>query len=93
MVIIALLQNGVSMRARFCRLPIGVSAAVDTAWRTYSSLYDTPSETKKLALQAYVNKLVIKGERNQDQLTVKAFQYLKKRQEKMARREAPHSAN
>jgi hypothetical protein len=87
MVIIALLQNGVSMRARFCRLP------VDTAWRTYSSLYDTPSETKKMALQAYVNKLVIKGERNPDQLTVKAFQYLKKRQEKMARREAPHSAN
>jgi hypothetical protein len=81
------------MRARFCRLPIGVSAAVDTAWRTYSSLYDTPSETKKMALQAYVNKLVIKGERNQDQLTVKAFQYLRKRQEKIVRREAPHSAN
>jgi hypothetical protein len=45
-----------------------------------------------LALQAYVNKLVIKGERNQDQLTVKAFQYLKKRQEKIVRRKTPHVA-
>lgn len=54
-----------------------------------NSPHHTPSEAKKPALQAYVSKLVIKGERNQDQLTLKAFQYLKKRHEKIIRRKAP----
>jgi len=30
--------------------------------------------------EAYIRKLVINGERNQDQLTVKALLYLKKRE-------------
>jgi hypothetical protein len=70
------------MKPRFSFLFVGVSAALDTAWRTYSLVYSAPDETNKLALQAYIHKLVIRGERNQDQLTVKAILYLKKREQK-----------
>jgi hypothetical protein len=67
------------MKPRFCISPIGVSGAANRAWRTYSTLYDTPDEAAKLALEAYLHRLVIRGERNQDQLTLKALIYLKKR--------------
>lgn len=67
------------MKPRFCVSPVGVSDAVNSAWRTYSALYDPPREAAKLALEAYIHRLIIKGERNQDQLTVKALIYLKKR--------------
>jgi hypothetical protein len=70
------------MKPRFCLSPVGVSDAVNSAWRTYATLYDPPGEATKLALEAYIHRLVIKGERNQDQLTVKALIYLKKREEK-----------
>jgi hypothetical protein len=71
------------MKPRFCTSPVGVSDAVDSAWRTYAMLYDKPAERDKLALEAYIHKLVINGERNQDQLTVKALLYLKKRERKL----------
>jgi hypothetical protein len=45
-------------------------------------LYARPDEPAKLALEAYVRGLIIKGERNQDQLTAKARLYLKKREGK-----------
>lgn len=70
------------MKPRFCVSSVAVSVAVDSAWSTYSMLYDTPGKTDKIALEAYIHRLVIKGERNQDQLTVKALIYLKKREEK-----------
>ncbi len=72
------------MKPRFCTSPVGVSDAVESAWRTYSMLYERPDESTKLALEAYVGGLVIKGERNQDQLTVKALLYLKKRAAKVS---------
>ena len=72
------------MKPRFCTSPVGVSDAVESAWRTYSMLYEQPDEPAKLALEAYVGGLVIKGERNQDQLTVKALLYLKKRAAKVS---------
>jgi len=62
--------------------PIGVSDPVESAWRTYSMLYDTPDEPAKLELEAYARGLIIKGEGNQDQLTVKALLHLKKREGK-----------
>jgi len=68
------------MKPRFCVSPVGVSDAADSAWRTYSMLADAPGEADKLALEAYLNRLIIKGERNQDQLTLKALIYLKKRE-------------
>jgi hypothetical protein len=70
------------MKPRFCTSPIGASDAVESAWRTYSMLYDRPDEPAKPELEAYVRGLIIKGERNQDQLTVKALLYLKKREGK-----------
>ena len=72
------------MKPRFCISPIGVSDAVANAWRTYAMLYDEPRETDRGMLRAYVHALVIKGERNQDQLTVKALIYLKKQEHKIA---------
>jgi len=72
------------MKPRFCTSPVGVSDAVESAWRTYAMLYDKPAERAKLALEAYIHKLVIHGERNQDQLTVKALLYLKKREGKLS---------
>jgi hypothetical protein len=72
------------MKPRFCTSPVGVTDAVETAWRTYSMLYDRPDAPTKLALEAYVRTLIIKGERNQDQLTVKALLYLKKREGKVS---------
>jgi hypothetical protein len=72
------------MKPRFCTSPVGVTDAVETAWRTYSMLYDRPGAPTKLALEAYVRTLIIKGERNQDQLTVKALLYLKKREGKVS---------
>ena len=71
------------MKPRFCVTPVGVSDAVTSAWNTYSMIYDAPRETDKVALKAYVNKLVIRGERNQQQLTVKALIYLKKHEHKI----------
>jgi hypothetical protein len=68
------------MKPRFCTSPIGVSDAVESARRTYSMLYDRPDQPAKLELEAYVRGLIIKGERNQNQLTVKALLYLKKRE-------------
>jgi hypothetical protein len=70
------------MKPRFCTSPIGVSDATNRAWRTYSKLYDRPGGTTRLALEAYIHKLVIHGERNQDRLTVKALIYLQKRERK-----------
>jgi hypothetical protein len=70
------------MKPRFCVSPVGVSDAVATAWRTFAMLYDEPRETDRDALRAYVHKLVIKGERSQDQLTVKALIYLRKHERK-----------
>jgi hypothetical protein len=67
------------MKPRFCTSPLGASDAVERAWRTYSMLYDKPDQPAKLELEAYVRGLIIKGERNQNQLTVKALLYLKKR--------------
>ncbi len=67
------------MKPRFCTSPVGVSDAVNSACRTYSTLYDAPDETAKLALEAYLNRLLIQGERNQHQLMVKALIYLQKR--------------
>ncbi|MGA9092237.1 MAG: hypothetical protein WB420_24390 [Bradyrhizobium sp.] len=59
-----------------------MSDAVETAWRTYSMIYDEPGEPARLALEGYIQRLVIKGERNQHQLAVKALIYLKKREGK-----------
>lgn len=70
------------MKPRFCTTPVGVSGAVENAWRTYSMIHDKPGEQARLALERYIQRLVIKGERNQDQLTVKALIYLKKREGK-----------
>jgi|HubBroStandDraft_6_1064221.scaffolds.fasta_scaffold899051_2 hypothetical protein len=71
------------MKPRFCTSPVGVSDAVESAWRTYAMLYDEPAERDKHMVEAYIRKLVINGERNQDQLTVKALLYLKKREGKL----------
>jgi hypothetical protein len=76
--------GGEPMKPRFCTSPVGVTDAVETAWRTYAMLYDRPDGPTKLALEAYVRGLIIKGERNQDQLTVKALLYLKKREGKVS---------
>jgi hypothetical protein len=70
------------MKPRFCVSPVGASDAVNRAWRTYATFHDSPDETTRLALEAYIHRLVIKGERNQDQLTVKALIYLKRRERK-----------
>jgi len=71
------------MPPRFCVSPVGASDAVASAWRTYTMLYgDEPREMDRGMLRAYVHRLVIKGERNQDQLTVKALIYLKKQEHK-----------
>jgi hypothetical protein len=75
--------DGEPMKPRFCTSSVGVSDAVESAWRTYAMLYDKPAERDKLVLEAYIHKLVINGERNQDQLTVKALLYLKKREGKV----------
>jgi hypothetical protein len=45
-------------------------------------IYDKPGEPARQALEGYIQRLVIKGERNQDQLAVKALIYLKKREGK-----------
>jgi hypothetical protein len=70
------------MKPRFCLSRVGVSGAVNSAWRTYSTLYETPGPAARLALEAYIHKLVIQGERNQDRLTLKALIYLQKREGK-----------
>lgn len=70
------------MKPRFRTSPVAVSDAVDSAWRTHSMLYDAPDEAARFALEAYLLRLVIKGERNQDQLTLKALIYLKKREDR-----------
>jgi hypothetical protein len=57
------------MKPRFCTSPLGVSDAIEAAWRTYSMIYDKPDEQVRLALETYINRLVANGERNQDQLT------------------------
>jgi hypothetical protein len=66
------------MKPRFCTSPLGVSDAIESAWRTYSMIYDKPDEQVRLALESYINRLVANGERNQDQLTLKAIIFLKK---------------
>ncbi|MGC2811834.1 MAG: hypothetical protein WA303_15855 [Bradyrhizobium sp.] len=70
------------MKPRFCVSSVGVSDAVDSAWRNYLMLYEKPRQTDKLTLKGYIHRLVVKGERNQHQLIVKAFLYLKRREEK-----------
>jgi len=71
------------MPPRFCVSSVGASDAVASAWRTYAMLYgDEPREMDRGMLRAYVHRLVIKGERNQDQLTVRALIYLKKQEHK-----------
>ena len=75
--------DGEPMKPRFCTSPVGVSDAVESAWRTYAMLYDKPAERDRRRVEAYIRKLVINGERNQDQLTVKALLYLKKREGKL----------
>jgi tRNA pseudouridine-54 N-methylase len=72
------------MKPRFCTSPLEVSDAVERAWRTYAMLYGRPAEPMRLALQTYINRLVNSGERNQDQLIVKALIYLKKHEGKSA---------
>ena len=67
------------MKPRFFTSPIGVSDAVESAWRTYSMLYDRPDEPAKPELEAYVRGLIIKGNATRNQLTVKALLYFKKR--------------
>jgi hypothetical protein len=66
------------MKPRFCTSPLAVSDAIEAAWRTYSMIYDKPDERARLALETYINRLVANGERNQDQLTLKAIIFLKK---------------
>jgi len=70
------------MKPRFWTSPVGVSDAINSAWRIYLTLYDAPGQTTRLALEAYIHRLVIHGERNQAQLTVKALIYLQKREAK-----------
>ena len=70
------------MKPRFSFSPVVVSGAVSSAWRTYSMLYGEPCETDRGMLRTYLYKLVIKGERNQDQLTVKAIIFLKRQEER-----------
>jgi hypothetical protein len=41
-------------------------------------IYDKPDERVRLALETYIHRLVADGERNQDQLTLKAIVFLKK---------------
>jgi hypothetical protein len=72
------------MKPRFCTTPVEVPDAVERAWRTYSMLYERPGEPARRALESYIHRLVIKGERSQDQLTVKALIYLKKREGKLS---------
>ena len=78
------------MKPRFCTSPVGVSDAVASAWRTYSMLYERPDEPARFALEAYVRGLIIKGERNQAQLTVKALLYLKKHAGKVSINRSRH---
>ena len=68
------------MKPRFFTNPVEVTDAIETACRTYSMIYDKPGEQARLAVESYVHRLVAKGERNQDQLTLKAIIYLKKRE-------------
>ena len=42
------------MKPRFCLSPLGVSDAVNSAWRTYTRLYDAPDETEQRALRIMV---------------------------------------
>lgn len=71
-------ETGEPMKPRFCINPAGVFDDIETACRTYSMSYDKPGEAARLAVESYVHRLVAKGERNQDQLTLKAIIYLKK---------------
>jgi hypothetical protein len=71
------------MKPRFILSPVGVSDAVASAWQTYTMIYDEPREVDRDMLRAYVHALVIKGERNQAQLTVKALIHLKKQERKL----------
>ena len=68
------------MKPRFFTNPVEVTDAIETACRTYSMIYDKPGEEARLAVESYVHRLVASGERNQDQLTLKAIIYLKKRE-------------
>ena len=72
------------MKPRFFTSPLGVSDAIETACRTYSMIYDTPNEQAKLAVESYIHRLVAKGERNPDQLTLKAIIYLKKHEDRVS---------
>ena len=78
------------MKPRFCVSSVGVSDAVDSAWRNYLMLYEKPRQTDKLALKGYVHRLVVTGARNQHQLIGEAFLNLKRREERgrQARTEA-----
>jgi hypothetical protein len=70
------------MKPRISLSPVGASGAVTRAWRTYTLLYDEPRQTDRGILRAYVYKLVIRGERNPDRLTVKALIYLKRQEQR-----------
>ena len=80
------------MKPRFCTSPLGVSDAIEAAWRTYSMIYDKPDEQVRLALETYINRLVANGERNQDQLTLKAIIFLKKHEQGAGAGREGHSA-
>ena len=43
------------MKPRFCTSPLGVSDAIEAAWRTYSMIYDKPDEQVRLALETYIS--------------------------------------
>jgi hypothetical protein len=66
------------MKPRFCTSALGVKSAVNQAVGTYTMLYDKPSDRRRYAVEQYVQKLVIRGERDQSQLVVKAVIFLKK---------------
>ena len=65
------------MKPRFFSSPLGVTDAIESACHTYSMIYDKPDEQVRLALESYIHRLVANGERNQDQLTLKAIIFLK----------------
>jgi hypothetical protein len=71
-------KTGERMKPRFFTSPLGVTDAIESACQTYSMIHNKPDERVRLALESYIHRLVASGERNQDQLTLKAIIFLKK---------------
>jgi hypothetical protein len=61
------------MKPRFFASPLSVTDAIESACHTYSMIYDKPDEWVRLGLESYIHRPVANGERNQDQLTLKAI--------------------